>query len=29
MQLEDRELFLGTKARKILKDCKKRDEWAI
>ena len=29
MQLEDRQLFLGTKSRKILKDCKKRDEWVI
>ena len=29
MQLEDRQLFLGAKSRKILKGCKKRDEWAV
>ena len=29
MQFEDRQLILGAKSRKILKDCKKNDEWAI
>ena len=29
MQLEDRQLIFGAKSRKILKDCKKKDEWAI
>ena len=29
MQLEDQQFFLGAKSRKILKDCKKKGEWAI